>query len=84
MCRTTLRETLANSNSTDSHPVYALLSQADAWSRWEAAGRQATEEARQVLRAHGANVVYARNDGIWEEHPDGTMNRVEDLIRTAS
>lgn len=77
-CRGTLHEALSLCGTETSHPAFSLLAQAEDWARWEAAGRQATEAARQHLHSHGGNVVYERDGAIWEEHPDGTKVRVAD------
>jgi len=53
------------------------LKHSEEWARWEAAGQQATQDARQHLHEHGVNIVYARDGATWEEHPDGTVESVE-------
>jgi len=78
-CRGTLHETLALCGTDAVHPSYALLATAEEWARWEAAGQQATQAARQHLREHGTNIVYARDGAISEEHPDGTVVRVAEV-----
>ncbi len=74
-CRNMLHETLALCGREASDPAYSLLEEAEEWARWEAAGRHATEAARQSLRAQGANIIYARDGVLWEERPDGTLHR---------
>jgi hypothetical protein len=70
-CRGTLYETLTLCATDAAHPGYTLLATAEEWARWEAAGQQATQVARQSLREQGVNIVYARDGMIYEEHPDG-------------
>jgi len=78
-CRGTLHETLTLCGTDATHPIYSLLAQAEEWARWEAAGKQATAAARQHLREHGVNIVYARDGVVWEEHPDGTVERIAEV-----
>lgn len=74
-CRGALHETLRLCGQDGVHPLYALLNQAEEWACWEAAGQQATLDARQHLHDRGINIVYARDEAIWEEHQDGTVER---------
>jgi len=78
-CRGTLHEALALCGTEATHPAYALLAEAEDWARWEAAGQHATQMARHSLQEHGVNVVYARDGVIWEERPDGTVERAADV-----
>jgi hypothetical protein len=75
-CRGALQQAVTLCGNQAAPGVLDLIAEAEDWARWKAAGRQATETARRQLRTAGGSIIYAHEDAIWEEKPDGTAHRV--------
>lgn len=65
LCRGTLFEILRRCDVDAAHPAWAMLAETEDWARWDALGRHATQDARHLLREHGASIrLHAGRNGL--------------------
>ena len=72
-CRNTIWESLNLSATPETHPLYALLKEAEEWQQENQVALKARERARSHQHQNGAALVFARDGLLLAEQPDGTV-----------